>query len=826
MGTFGADIRYSLRLSLRHPGFTAVAVLTLAFGVGAVTSIFSLASGVLLRPLPYTEPSQLVALFEAFPKLQAGGLPFSPPDLETVRRLNQSLASLAAFDNRERELSGVAQSERIMTARTTRQLFPLLGVRTALGRTFTAEDEAAGRTVAVISDGLWRRAYAADPRVLGRTLMLDRVPHTIVGVLPAGIDFPPRGPQFNSEPADVFVPRIFTPDELSAYGNGFNESVVGRLKPGVSIERLRAELGTLVARLEEPYPGELKADPRFGLGLSAEPLGETIVGNVRPLLLVLLGAVGMLLLVGCANVANLLLVRASGRQREFAMRSALGAGRPRLIRQLLVESAILAAGGGLLGVIFALWGTDLLVAGLPISVPRQESIRVDLPVLAFALMVSLATTLIFGLAPALHLTRHSTSESLKEGGRGSTAGRRRSRLLAAVVTAQFALALMLSIGGGLLMRSFARLLATDGGFRAEQVLTVSTRLPEATYPTGPQVRAFYRELVDRVGRLPGVTVAAGSTALPLVTTERRMFSLEHPPESGARTMAITALVCVQGEYFKALRVPIRQGRPFADADSKSGMPPVVVVNETLARQFFQGSDPVGQRIKFGGAQSDAPWMTLVGVVADIKGGPLNEPVLPTIYQPFAQTNDVEVAGFFRWMDLAIRAEGVEPTALVTGVRRAVRELDAALPISDVLTMEQRVANSVKPQRFYTLLISSFAWSALLLAAIGLWGVLATSVAHRRQEFGVRLALGAGPGQLIRIVVGQGMLYAGTGLLIGLAGAAGASRVLARFLYQVEPTDPLTFATVGLLLALVGLLASYLPAVRATRVDPLTALRHE
>jgi len=826
MPAFLGDIRFTGRLARRHPGFTTLAIVTLAFGIGAVTSIFSLVNGVLLQPLPYVEPDRLVLLSEAFPRMQMAALPFSAPDYELVARSNRSLAGLAAFENRQAELSGIEQPEEVDVVAVTASLFPLLGIRASTGRVFTAEEERQRREVAVISDGLWRRIYGADRNVLGRSLRLNRVNYTIVGVLPASIEFPPRGLPFNNHPAHIFTPRSFSSEELQTYGSHYNASVVARMKPGISIDQVRADLHELVPRLEEDYPSDLKSDPRFALGLVAESLRHAMTGQSRFLLLVLLAAVGMLLLVGCANVANLLLARADARQREFALRVALGADRRQVVRQLMIESLFLGLAGGLVGVLLALWGTDLLVAGLPVSIPRPEAVRVDLTVLVFALGLSVLTALAFGLVPALRVARRG-GEALRESSRSATMGRRGARLLAGLVTAQFAVAMMLSIGGGLLIRSFVRILATSPGFHANRLLALDTSLPRSAYPRAQQVRHFYRELVERATRVPGVRLAAGATALPMETTERRMFSLEHPAEAGSRPAAVTALVAVEGDYFQTLRVPFKRGRSFLQSEMASASPAVVIVNETFARQAFGDREPVGERIKWGPRDDvSIPWVTIVGVVRDIKHGRLNEGAAPAAYQPFAQIADEQIEGAFRFMSLVVQEEGVPPTALGRAITRQVHALDASLPVSRLTTMEERVADTVKPERFYTFLMAAFATSALLLAAAGLWGVLSLSVARRTAEIGVRVALGADRWRLVRMVLAQGLLYAVLGLALGLAGSLAFARVLRSFLYELAPTDPSTFIGVSILLAFVALGASVLPALRATRVDPIVALRNE
>ncbi len=825
------DLRHALRMAGKTPGVTLVAVLTLGLGIGAVTSIFSLANGVLLRPLPFQEPDRLVAISEGLPRLDYPVIPFSPPDFDAYSRMNRTMSGVAAYDNRQVELSGVAQPEWLVAARVTPNLFPLLGVEPAVGRVFTRDEGEGRRPVVILGHALWQRTFAGDRRVLGRTIVIDRTAHEVVGILAPKFEFPPRGEgaswaAFNNQPADLFLPKGFTPEDLRNYGNQFASSVIGRLRPGVTIEQARAEVEGLVKRIEEAYPAEVRTEAKFKLQLWVSPLKQAIVGGVRPLILVLFGGVVLLLLVGCANIANLLLARGTTRQREFALRAAMGAGRRRLAAQLLTEGALLGLAGGALGVLFAMWGTDALVAALPVNIPRAEAVQVDTTVLAFAFAASLATSLIFGLAPAVPFARENRAEALREGARGATMGRRTSRLLGGLVAVQFALALVLAIGGGLLARSLVRLLATDPGFSPAQVLTLSATLPASSYPEARQVRTFYDQLVERLARLPGVEQVGGGTSLPMNTTENRMFSVERPAAGAGRASGSTTLVCVNGNYFPALGIRFVAGRAFTAAEMTPDAPPVVIVNQTLARLFFDAGRAVGERVKWGGARSDAPWMTIVGVVADVKQASLDSAVTPSIYRPFAQAGDEEIASFFRFMDVAVKARGIDPMSLVPAVRREVREMDASLPIANVRTMERVVTNTVRPQRFYTVLIAAFAGSALLLAAIGLFGVLATAVARRTPEIGVRVALGASPRSVFQLVLGSGLLYAALGLVAGVAAAAAATRVLSGFLFGISAFDPLTFAAGTLVLAAVAIAAGYLPARRATRIDPIVALRAE
>ena len=828
MKTLIEDVRYGLRMLRKSPGFTVLAILTLALGIGANTAIFSIVNSVLLKPLPYKDPGRLVLVFEGIPKAGLATLPFSAPDLEEFERQNQVLEGIAAFQNRRYELSGVDRPERIVGARASASLFQVLGVQPALGRAFTREEDQEGRAVVVLNYGLWQRKFGGDPGIVGKSVPLDRQPYTVVGVMPSGFEFPRRGPIFNNEPAELWVPIAFTPFERQAWGMMFNNSVIARLKPGITLERARAEAKSTVGRIQKIYPPVIQSAPSFALTAAVVPFREEVVGRTRTALLVLLGAVGLVLLIACADVASLLLTRAAARQREMAIRTALGAARLRLVRQMLTESLLLAIGGGALGLVVALWGNDLLVALAPGNILAFEGSRIDGRALGFTLLLCLATALLFGLAPAMEVSRRDVGEALKESSRSSTPGRRQRRLLGGIVTLQFAMALVLLVGAGLLVRSFARLMATDPGFRPEHVLSMSVSLPANAYAKADQIRSFYQRLIERVESLPGVRAVGVASDVPLSVRERRAFTAEGRSMASSGTPPTVATVWPLGNYFEALGIPLKKGRFFTSQD-RQGSGLVVLINETMARRFWPGEDAVGKRIKWGVPQSFSPWMTIVGVVGDIKQGPLHTETIPQTYQPYLQVPDPSVenniTGLLRSLTLVLRVEG-DPNALVAAAREQVRTLDAALPVANVQAMQDVIRQSVSPQRFSMFLLAVFAGAALVLAAIGIYGVLAYSVTQQRHEIGVRLALGATESHVLRLVAGQGMKFVGVGMALGLAASLALTRVLRSLLYEIGPYDPWTFAGVGLLLAAVAFFACYWPARRAAKVDPMVALRYE
>jgi putative ABC transport system permease protein len=817
------DVRYAARRLQRAPVFSLAVVATLALTIGATTAVFTVVNAVLLRALSYRDPSRLVLVQETLPKVAFG---FSPPDYLAFEARATVFESIAAYRNREYELSGVEPPQRVTVTRASATLFDTLGVRPAIGRPFTREDDEAGGLVAVLSDALWERAFARDPAAIGRPILLDRQPFTIVGVMPRSFTFPQRGPIINNVPADVYVPIRFTPPERRAFGSTYNNSVVARLKPGVTPAQADADTRALVrSNAREIYPPTLSGLAEV-LGGAAVPLIDEISGRSRTLLWVALAAVGFVLLIACADIASLMLARAMGREREIAVRSALGAGRGRLVRQLLAESALLAVAGSLLGLLLAVWLSRALVALAPATLPRLDEIGIDARILLFTATLAVVTALLCGILPALELSR-PRREALKEGARVST-GQRERRIFGALVAMQLATAVVLLVGGGLLLRSLSRLMAVDPGFRAERVLTLATSLPAQAYRDAASVRGFYTRLVEDVSQVPGVSAVGASTDLPLGVRERRAFTLEQDPPGTRDLPHSVAQEWVTGRYFEAVGIPLKRGR-YLNASDTEQSEPVAVINETMARRFWGTADPVGQRIAWGNPISHARWMRIVGVVGNVKQGALDSETVPQTYTPWVQVSDTMIAdnivGMMRSLRLALRAE-VEPEALAQTVRARIRAIDPALPVTAMQTMNEIVSRSAAVPRFNALLVSVFAALALLLAAIGVAGMLATSISRRLPELGVRMALGAQRRTLVAMVIRQGMVLAVVGLALGLPSAWVLSRVLSSLLFEISPGDPITFAAVAAVLSLVALAACAIPAWRVTRVDPLVVLRME
>jgi predicted permease len=810
------DARYGLRALWRQPRLAALVSLTLALAIGGTTAIFGVVETVLLRALPYRDPDRLVLLFGSMPGARRP-FGFSAPDYVGFVERARRLEATAAFSTKEYELSGIDRPERIAGARVSASLFEVLGVQPIRGLGFTRAEDEGRQPVVVLTDGLWARRFGRDTAIVGRAITLDRQPYTVVGVMPPGFSFPSRGPTFNNEPADLYVPISFTEAELTGFGSMYNHTVIGRLAPSASIADAQLEASAIARRIiREIYPAANQ--PKLDLVVS--PLRDEVVGRVRTLLLMLMAGIVIVLLIACADIASLLLTRAAGRAREMAVRTALGASRLRLARQMLVETAVLAICGGLLGLVVASTGLALFVGLAPPGMPRLAEIGVDARVVAFGMGLSLLTALLCGAVPAWHASRRETGDMLKEGGRSGGLGSRQRRVLGALVTVQFALALVLLAVGGLLGRSFQRLMATDPGFRPARVLTLGTSLPASTYPTGASIRAFYERLLERVGALPGVQAVGASAFRPLAILERRGFSIDAQPAASADLPHIVSHDWVNGRYFEALGIPLRRGRYLGEQDMASSER-VVVINETMARQFWPGEDPLGRHINRGAR--------IVGIVGDVKQGPLNTETFPQTWSPWAQVNDRgladNVVGALRSLKLSIRTD-LDPEALATAVRQEVGRLDPALPVTGVATMEEVVQASAGPQRFNGALVTAFAAMALLLAAVGVGGVLGSSVSKRTPEIGVRLALGATRGDVLRLVLGEGLTLAGLGIAVGLPAALGLTRLVSGLLFEVSPRDPMTFAAVLGLLIAVAVAACAVPAYRATRVDPGVALRYE
>jgi len=810
MGDLWQDLRYGLRMLVKNPGFTIVAVLALALGIGANSAIFSVVNTVLLRPLPYQDPERLVMVWEANAK---AGFPKDTPAAANYvdwRDQNQVFEGMAAIANQNFNLTGTGEPERIEGRLVSANLFGLLGVEPHLGRAFLPEEDQPGRhNVVVLSYGLWQRRFGSDGKIVGQALTLNGENYTVVGIMPPHFQFPTREDQ-------LWAPIAFTPQQAANRGRHYLE-VVARLKPGVTLAQAQAEMSAIAVRLQQQHA------ENTDLGANVTPLHEQIVGDIKPALLVLLGAVGFVLLIACANVANLLLARAAGRQKEISIRVALGASRLRLIRQFLTESLLLAVLGGVVGLLLSLWGVSLLKAFIPENISQVEAITIDGRVLLFTLLVSLLTGLIFGLAPAAQAASLNLSETLKEGGRDSAAGSRGNRIRGALVIAEVAVSLILLIGAGLLINSFLRLRNVDPGFRTNNLLTMQVVLPAFKYPDQARRTAFYDQLLNRIETLPGVKSAAFTTNLPLYRQGNSMgVSVEGIPDpapgQGRRPSVMTRVISPR--YFQTMGIQLLQGRGFSNED-KEDAPAVAVINETMARHFWPGQDPLGKRLTPGSLTSTDPndWITVVGVANDVRQIDLTAPPKPQMYLSYVQ------AGFFAPGDLVVSTD-LEPLSLAAAVRKAVWEVDKDQPVSNIRTMEEIASESVARQRFSMLLLGVFAALALVLAAVGIYGVMSYSVAQRTREFGIRMALGARRGDVLRLAVGHGLKLVLIGIVVGLGAAFFLTRVMSSLLFGVSATDPITFIGISLVLISVAVIASYLPARHATKIDPMVALRYE
>ncbi len=813
------DLRYALRGLLRAPGFALVAILTLALGIGANTAIFSVVDAVLLRPLAYADPQQLVALRGMVSVRGLVDVGSSAPEFKNFRDDVPALAGAAAVWPININFTGTGSPERLQAAVVSSNYASVLGVAPILGRDFTPAD-AGGKIgyVALISWDLWQRRFGGDSAVIGKVARLDDDPITIIGVMPRGFRHPlERG----ASPMELWAPiDLDNPDPTFVNNRRFRMlEVIGRLRPGVTTAQAQAQLDVLTSRLRVEYANEYPAAE--GWHATAIPLAERVVGDVKPALVVLLGAVGFVLLIACVNVANLMLTRATGRGREIAIRTALGSSRSRLARQLLTESVLLALAGGALGLLVAAWGTSALGRLATLYLPRARDIGLNGAVLGFTALLSLVTGVVFGLLPAVQGSRSDLQAVLKDAGRGTSAGGARARLRAGLVVVEVAVALILVAGAGLLLRSFQRLVAVEPGFDPSHTLTMQVWLswpnePEKGRFFTPQQRiGFYDRIQDAIRQVPGVEAVALTSRLPLRGTSGTRFTIEGRPQTADETPPRAEVRTVSLSYFGAMRISVLQGtglREVADSQAASS----VVINRTMADKYWPNENPMDRRIQLFGAQG--PWFTIAGVVGDVRQVALETPAREEIYVSYRRNAGQE-------MSLIVRTAG-DPEARTSAVLGAIHAVDPEQPVFGVMSMEQLLADAGAPRRFSLLLLSLFACIALLLSAIGIYGVMAYTTNQRRQEIGIRLALGALPRDVFGLVVGQGMRLVALGLAIGLTGAWALSRVLAKQLYQITTGDPLTYLSAALLLGIVALAANYLPAVRATRVDPMVSMRSE
>jgi predicted permease len=818
MDTILQDLRYAFRLLMRQRIFTFLALTTLALGIGANSAIFAVVNAVLLRPLPFRDPARVVLIEEVIKRISPQGMAVTPSDLIEFQRGSQAFESVAGYTITSMDLTGGGEPERLQGLRVSSQIFPVLGVSPVIGRAFTQGEDRHGSGVAVISYRLWQKRFGGEPGIAGRVVDFDRQPTTIIGVLPREFEFPLPGLPFGGG-HDVWVPLGLTQQDLALIGN-YNFVVVARLKPGVTIAQAQADAKATTHRILEKIPPSQRV---VGITLDAHvaPVTERIARESRAMLWLLLGAVGLVLLIACLNVANLLLGRAMGRERELTIRSSLGASSARLLRQSLTESLLLSIAGGAAGLALAAWLVSLFSRVIPASVPRSASIDIDWNVTAFTGAVSLVAALLFGAMPAVMAARTGEATRLKDASRSATTGFGRARFRKLLVVGEVAFSLMLLVGGVLLVRSLIALHSVNPGFDVQHVLTARITLPATAYPDAAATRDFFESAVHELGTLPGATTAGAATAPLLSLRNQQLFTVK----DRSIPSALAANFTVLGDYFQAVGIRLQQGRLFDSRDRRESQP-VLVINETMARQYFPGKDAIGQEIKVGSPTSPGPWSVVIGVVADVKNNELANGVRPALYSPYSQIADPMFAlGFGRSMVLAVKAAS-EPDTLTSAVRTAVARLDPQLPVSDLQTIRAQMEASLAPEWFQTGILSSFAGLALLLAAIGIYGVVSFAVTQRTREIGVRVALGATRRSVLKLVIWDGMKPVLAGIVLGTGASFGLSRLIAGFLFGVPSTDWVAFSLASVVLCVVAVAANLAPARRAASVDPVVALRYE
>jgi len=809
METLLQDLRYSARMLRKSPGFTAVAALTLALGIGANTAIFSVVNAVLLRPYPYKDEDRLVWLWETSPPGVHGSNP-SPANFLDWQKQNKVFEQLEAINVRDFNLIGDANPERMRGMVITHGLFSLLGVRPQIGRDFfPGEDRPGHSNVAILSHELWQRRFGGDPNILNQSITLDDQQFTVIGVMP-----PSRGLRWRD--TDIWTPIAFTAAQAQNR-RGYPLNVIGRLKPEVTLEQARSEMSLIAGRLANQY-----SDTNAGWDVRVAPLLEDAVSEIRPSLQLLLGAVAFVLLIACANVANLLLARAAVRQKEIAVRTALGASRWRIVRQLLTESLLLSLAGGIIGLTLASWGLKIMMAMADIFWPRVMDLSLDVRILAFTTAITLLTGLSFGMVPALQVSKPNLNEMLKDAGRGSTEGGRRQIVRNALVVVEVAISLVLLVGAGLLMRSFIGLQKVDPGFDPKNALTVSISLPERKYPEKDRQAAFYSRLIERVSALPGVQAMGAASSVPFSNAHwggyfGRGFRVEG--HAGAQAEDWTGYYSVSPNYFRTMGIPLLRGRLFTELDTKGALR-VAIINSTMAKRYFPNEDPIGKHIQLTSLFNNDPgvYREIVGIVGDVKSYGLGQDAPPQTYEPYTQES-------LPFMTLVARTAG-DPTGLNEAIRREVLQLDKEQPIFSSETLDSLIAKSTGDQRFSMMLFGVFAAAAIALASVGLYGVMSYACAQRTHEVGIRMALGAQRRDVLGLILRQGLLLTLSGIAIGLIAAWAATRLLINMLYGVSATDLPTFAGVSLLLIGVALFACYIPARRATKVDPMVALRSD